>query len=166
MAKIQKIQPNLWFDRQAEEAVHFYTSIFNDSSIGQIVRYGKEGFEFHHMPEGSVMTVEFCIEGQTFIALNGGPAFRFNEAISFMILCDSQEETDYFWDSLTADGGKEGMCGWLTDKYGLSWQVVPVEFTEMMRDPDPHRIRRVMHEMFQMKKLDIYVLKAAFDDTL
>lgn len=165
MAILQKIQPHLWFDNRAEEAARFYTSVFNDSAMGPITRYGTEGFEYHHMPEGSVMTVEFRIEGQHFIALNGGPVFRFNEAVSFVIMCDSQEETDYYWNRLTGDGGEEGMCGWLTDKFGLSWQVVPAEFTGMMRDPDPEKVRRVTHAMFQMKKLDIEALRAAFNNT-
>lgn len=166
MATFQKIEPSLWFDRQAEEAAHFYVSVFRDSAVGNITRYGTEGFEFHRMPAGSVMTVEFRIEGQNFIALNGGPLFRFNEAVSFMILCDSQEEIDYYWNRLSGNGGEESMCGWLTDRFGLSWQVVPAGLNGMMRDPDPEKVRRVTHAMFQMKKLDIEELKAAFNNKL
>ncbi len=164
MAIIQKIQPHLWIKDQAEEAVKFYTSIFKNSEIGNIMRYTKEGFEYHHMPEGRVLTIEFKIEGQSFIALNGGAVFQFSEAISFVIFCDSQQEVDFFWDKLIADGGKENMCGWLTDKFGLSWQVIPIEFHEMLRDPDPEKVRRVTHAMFNMRKLDVDELRNAFNN--
>lgn len=163
MAALQKILPNLWFDTQAEEAVKFYISIFKNSSIKRISYYGKEGFEIHHMEEGSVMTVEFEIEGQTFIALNGGPVFKFNEAVSFLVNCDTQEEIDYYWRKLS-DGGDEKaqVCGWLKDKYGLSWQIVPAILAEMVNGPATEKTERVMKELLQMKKLDIEVLKKAY----
>ncbi len=159
---MQKITPNLWFDGQAEEAVHFYTSIFKDSEIGHIARYGKEGFEIHSQPEGTVMTIEFQIEGQKFEALNGGPQFRFNEAISFIVHCETQEEVDYYWDRL-GEGGDESAqaCGWLKDRFGVSWQVVPTALYELLQDPDPEKSGRVMQAMLQMKKLDIPALQRA-----
>jgi predicted 3-demethylubiquinone-9 3-methyltransferase (glyoxalase superfamily) len=159
---MQKITPNLWFDSQAEEAVHFYTSIFKKASIGTIARYGVEGFEVHGQPEGRVMTIEFELEGQKFEALNGGPQFKFNEAISFIVHCDSQEEVDYFWERL-GEGGDENAqaCGWLKDKFGASWQIVPTILYKMLQDEDPERSQRVMHAMLQMKKLDIPTLKQA-----
>jgi predicted 3-demethylubiquinone-9 3-methyltransferase (glyoxalase superfamily) len=164
MATMQKITSNLWFDKQAEEAAGFYTSIFKNSSIGKISRYGKEGFEVHGMPEGTVMVVEFWLEGQQFLALNGGPHFKFNEAISFVINCNTQEEVDYYWEKLTEGGdAKAQMCGWLKDKYGLSWQVVPTILDELMADPDQEKAGRAMSAMLQMKKLDIQTLKAAFE---
>ena len=126
MATMQKITSNLWFDREAEEAAKYYVSIFKDSSIKRITHYGKEGFEIHGMREGTVMTVEFILAGQTFVALNGGPHFKFNEAISFIVNCEPQEEVDYFWDTLSDGGDKNAQqCGWLKDKFGVSWQVVP-----------------------------------------
>lgn len=164
MEKIQKIEPTLWFDDQAEEAARLYVSIFKNSEIGQIDYYGKEGFEYHQKPEGSVLTVEFTIEGQKFIALNGGPVFRFSEAISFVINCDTQEEVDYYWDNLLANGGEEQMCGWLKDKFGVSWQVVPVVLNKMLRDPDRAKASRVANAMFKMKKLDIAVLQKAYNN--
>ncbi len=159
---MQKITPNLWFDGQAEEAVRFYTSIFKDSEIGHIARYGKEGFEIHGQPEGTVMTIEFQIEGQKFEALNGGPQFRFNEAISFIVHCETQEEVDYYWDRL-GEGGDESAqaCGWLKDRFGVSWQVVPTALYELLQDPDPEKSGRVMQAMLQMKKLDIPALQRA-----
>ncbi len=159
---MQKITPNLWFDGQAEEAVRFYTSIFKDSEIGHIARYGKEGFEIHSQPEGTVMTIEFQIEGQKFEALNGGPQFRFNEAISFIVHCETQEEVDYYWDRL-GEGGDESAqaCGWLKDRFGVSWQVVPTALYELLQDPDPEKSGRVMQAMLQMKKLDIPALQRA-----
>ena len=123
---MQKITPFLWFANQAEEAVKFYTSIFRDSKIGKVTRYGKEGFEIHRMPEGTIMTAEFQIEGQKFVALNGGPHFKFTEAISFVVNCQTQEEVDYYWEKLSEGGDEKAqMCGWLKDKYGMSWQVIP-----------------------------------------
>jgi Uncharacterized protein conserved in bacteria len=160
----QKITPNLWFDNQAEEAVQFYTSVFKDAKIGRISRYTKDGYEHHQKPEGSVMTIEFIIEGQEFVALNGGPLFTFNESISFVINCDKQEEVDYYWEKLS-EGGDENaqVCGWLKDKFGISWQVVPVVLNDMILDPDPEKVSRVLQCMFRMKKLDIAPLQAAYE---
>lgn len=159
-----KIVPNLWFDTQAEEAARFYTSVFPNSFIGRIARYGKAGHDIHGMEEGTVMTVEFSLDGQEFLALNGGPVFRFSEAISFIINCDTQEEADYFWDKLSEGGDPNArQCGWLKDKYGLSWQVIPKAFSEMMDDPDPEKSERMMEAMMEMKKLDIHALKKARD---
>jgi predicted 3-demethylubiquinone-9 3-methyltransferase (glyoxalase superfamily) len=158
----QKISPCLWFDTQAEEAARFYVSIFKNSRIGKISHYGKAGHEVHGRPAGSVMAVEFDIEGQTFAALNGGPQFKFTEAVSFQVHCDSQAEIDYFWDKLT-EGGKEVACGWLKDKFGLSWQVVPTVLFEMLMDPDTAKSQRVTKAFRQMKKFDIAALRRAFD---
>lgn len=152
----------LWFADEAEEAAQFYTSIFKDGKIGKIERYGKEGFEFHQRPEGSVMTVDFEVNGQTFQALNGGPLFQFNESISLVITCDSQKEVDYFWEKLTGQGGQEVQCGWLKDKFGLSWQVVPKAFQEMMESTDKAGKSRAMNAMFTMKKFDIAKLQQAY----
>ncbi len=132
---MQKITPFLWFDNQAEEAVKFYTSVFKNSRIGKIARYGKEGGKIAGRPKGSVMTIEFKLEGQKFVALNGGPDFKFTEAISFVVNCKTQAEVDWFWKKLSA-GGKEVQCGWLKDKYGLSWQIVPTVLVEMLQDKD------------------------------
>ena len=164
MAKIlNRITNCLWFDKEAEEAAKFYTSIFPDSGIDNTAYYGKEGFEFHGMPEGSVLTIEFILDGQEFIALNGGPHFQFNEAVSFVINCDTQEEVDYYWNKLTEGGdAKAQMCGWLKDRFGLSWQVVPTVLADMMTDEDPAKVARVNNAVFQMKKLDIPQLEAAF----
>jgi len=147
-----QITPCLWFDNQAEEAALFYASIFTNSTITAISRYGKEGFEFHKQAEGTAMTVVFQINGQTFTALNGGPIFRFNEAVSFQVFCDSQEEIDHYWDSLT-DGGEEGQCGWLKDKYGLSWQIIPSILPSLMTNPE--KAGKVTNAFMQMKKLNI-----------
>ena len=152
----QKITPFLWYADQAEEAAKFYTSIFKNSKIKTVARYGDAG----PGPKGSVMTIAFEIEGQEFIALNGGPHFKFTPAVSFVINCDTQEEVDGFWDKLSA-GGKTDRCGWLTDKFGLSWQVVPRALVELIRDPDPARSKRVMEAMLQMTKIDIPMLKKA-----
>src|SRR5205809_1374788 len=160
--KMQKITPFLWFDNQAEEAVKFYTSIFKDSKIGKITRYGEAGEKVAGRPSGSVMTIDFEVEGQKFTALNGGPQFKFNESISFVVNCGTQEEVDYFWDKLAADGGQESQCGWLKDKFGLSWQVVPTVLIEMLHDKDPEKSERVMKAMLQMQKIDINKLKAAY----
>src|SRR5687767_5911399 len=133
MATMQKITSNLWFDTQAEEAANHYVSIFKNSSIGKTTHFGKEGYEIHKMPEGTVMTVEFTIEGQKFVALNGGPIFKFNEAISFIVNCETQEEIDYYWNKLSEGGDKKAQqCGWLKDKYGLSWQVVPTILDDLI----------------------------------
>ncbi|MFT3753891.1 MAG: VOC family protein [Paludibacter sp.] len=146
------ITPCLWFDNQAEEAANFYTGIFKNSKIESISRYGKEGFEFHGQPEGTAMTVVFQINGQQFTALNGGPIFKFSEAISFQVFCDTQEEIDYYWEKLTA-GGSESQCGWLTDKYGLSWQIIPSILSQLLADPA--KAGKVTMAFLQMKKFDI-----------
>ncbi len=160
---MQKISPFLWFDHEAEEAVKFYTSIFKNSKIGRILRYGEEASKISSAgrPAGSVLTVEFEIEGQKFVALNGGPRFKFNESISFVVNCETQEEVDYFWEKLTADGGEESQCGWLKDKFGLSWQVTPTVLIDMLHDKDSEKAERVMKSMLQMQKIDIEKLKAA-----
>ena len=164
MATVQKITSNLWFDNQAEEAAKFYTSIFKKSGIGRITYYGKEGMEVHKRPVGSVMTVEFSLADQNFVALNGGPVFKFNEAISFVINCDSQEEIDYYWDQLSKGGDPNAqMCGWLKDKYGLSWQVVPTILPELLSDRDESKSQSVMRAVMKMKKLDIEVLREAYE---
>jgi len=159
---IQKITPCLWFDSQAEEAANFYTSVFKDSSIGRITRYGKEGYEIHGRPEGSVMTVEFEIDGLTFTALNGGPVFKFNEAISFQVNCGTQEEVDYYWEKLSEGGDEKAQqCGWLKDKYGMSWQIIPEVLGELVGDPDSEKSQRAMKAMLQMKKIDIGKIRRA-----
>ncbi|RJX25016.1 MAG: VOC family protein [Desulfurivibrio sp.] len=159
---MQKITPFLWFDHQAEEAVNFYISIFADSRILTITHYGKEGAEVSGRPAGSVMTVAFQLAGQDFVALNGGPPFRFTEAVSFVINCQSQEEVDHYWEKLSA-GGDAGaqQCGWLKDRYGLSWQIVPGELDGLLADPDPVKSGRVMQALLQMTKIDIAALKKA-----
>jgi predicted 3-demethylubiquinone-9 3-methyltransferase (glyoxalase superfamily) len=154
----QKILPFLWFDNQAEEAARFYTSIFKGSEIGSISRYGDEG----PGPAGTAMTVTFRLDGQEFMALNGGPEFKFTEAISFLVNCETQEEVDELWEKLSA-GGEEGQCGWLKDRYGLSWQIVPTALGEMLQDRDPERAKRVMSAMLQMNKIDIRTLKQAYE---
>ena len=157
---MQKITPFLWFDNQAEEAVKFYTSIFKNSKIGKPTRYDKAGEKASGQPAGSVMTVAFQIEGQEFVALNGGPHFKFTEAISFVVNCKTQAEVDKFWRKLSA-GGTEVQCGWLKDKYGLSWQIVPTILGELMSDKDKAKSQRVMEAMLKMVKLDIRKLKQA-----
>jgi predicted 3-demethylubiquinone-9 3-methyltransferase (glyoxalase superfamily) len=152
----------LWFDRQAEEAANFYASVFKNSKIGKISRYGKAGYEVHKQPAGTVMTVEFQLEGQDFVALNAGPAFKFNEAVSFQVQCKTQAEVDHFWDKLSA-GGHPGPCGWLKDKFGLSWQITPTILAELMQDKDHAKSGRVMNAMLQMKKIDIDQLQRAYD---
>ena len=162
---MQKISPCLWFDDNAEDAVNFYASIFKDSKIGNVTRYGKEGYEIHKKKEGSVMTINFEIEGQKFLALNGGPIFKFNEAISFQVYCDTQEEIDYYWNKLTEGGDKNAqVCGWLKDKFGVSWQVVPVSLIKMLEDKDSSKTERVMKAMLQMRKLDIDALTKAYQE--
>jgi len=160
--KMQKITPFLWFDNEAEEAVKFYTSVFKNSKIGRIFRYTEEAAEKTGAPVGSVLTVEFEIEGQKFVALNGGPLFKFNESVSFVVNCASQEEVDYFWEKLTADGGEESQCGWLKDKFGLSWQVVPTVLIDMLHDEDFEKSERVTNTMLQMKKIDIKALRDVY----
>jgi predicted 3-demethylubiquinone-9 3-methyltransferase (glyoxalase superfamily) len=156
----QKITPCLWFDTEAEAAARHYVSIFKNSKIGTVSRFGKEGREIHGKEAGSVMTVEFELEGQKYVALNGGPQFKFDEAISFQIHCETQAEVDYFWSKLS-EGGQEGPCGWLKDKFGLSWQVVPTALMQMLMDPNREKADRAMKAMLQMKKLDIAALRRA-----
>jgi predicted 3-demethylubiquinone-9 3-methyltransferase (glyoxalase superfamily) len=153
-----QITPCLWFDHQAEEAANFYVSVFKNSKIGNINRYGKEGFEIHGQKEGTVVTVEFQINGQSFTALNGGPLFKFTEAVSFQVYCDSQEEIDYYWNKLT-EGGEESQCGWLKDKFGVSWQIVPSILPGLLSDPS--RAGRVTQAFLQMRKFDIEKLLQA-----
>jgi predicted 3-demethylubiquinone-9 3-methyltransferase (glyoxalase superfamily) len=163
MPPIQKITPCLWFDDQAEQAAKFYTEVFKNSRIKKISRYGKEGYEIHHRPEGSVMTVEFELDGQTFTALNGGPIFKLNEAISLQVDCATQEEVDYYWEKLSEGGDEKAQqCGWLKDKYGLSWQIVPRVLVEMLNDPDAKKSQRVMAALLKMKKIEIETLKRAY----
>lgn len=161
---MQRIIPCLWFDSNAEEAVKFYTSVFKKSKIRKIARYGEEGYEIHGRPAGSVMTIEFELNGQTFTALNGGPVFTFNEAISFQVSCKSQKEVDYYWEKLSKGGDvKAQQCGWLKDKYGVSWQIVPSVLGEMLKGKDAKVSDRVMKALLQMKKLDIKKLKQAYE---
>jgi predicted 3-demethylubiquinone-9 3-methyltransferase (glyoxalase superfamily) len=163
VAFVQKITPCLWFDNQAEEAARFYVSLFRNSAIGTITRYGKEGFEVHGRPGGSVMTVSFRLEGQEFTALNGGPHFKFTEAISFVVSCATQAEVDYYWDGLREGGDERAQqCGWLKDKYGVSWQIVPAALFEMMADADSKKSGRVMRAMLQTKKLDLASLRQEY----
>jgi len=159
---MQKITPCLWFDSQAEEAANFYVSIFKNSKIGNITRYGDAGAEVSGRPKGSVMTVTFEIEGQKFMALNGGPLFKFSEAISLMVKCETQKEIDEMWERLS-QGGEEGPCGWLKDKYGLSWQIVSPEWEEMLQDKDVKKSEKVMKAFLQMTKPDIKTLRQAYE---
>ncbi|HWM91114.1 MAG TPA: VOC family protein [Thermoanaerobaculia bacterium] len=160
----KRITPCLWFDSQGEEAARFYTSVFKNSSIVEISRYGEAGQEIHGRPPGSVMTVEFDLDGQRFTALNGGPMFKFNEAVSFQINCETQDEVDYYWEKLSEGGDEKAqVCGWLKDKYGLSWQVVPVILAELVKDPESEKSKRAMNAMLKMKKLDIAELKRAYN---
>lgn len=164
MPTVQKIAPNLWFNRNAQDAVRFYLTVFRNSMIGKISHYGKEGFEIHQMPEGTVMTIEFELEGQRFLAINGGPAFKFTEAISFVINCENQDEIDYYWHKLSEGADPEAQqCGWLKDRFGVSWQVVPTLLQKLMTSPDNDRKDAVMKALLQMKKLDIKKLQQAFD---
>ena len=153
----QKITPNLWFDNQAEEAMNFYVSVFENAEVLGISRYGEGG----PMPAGTVLTASFRLDGQEFTALNGGPMFKFTEAVSFVIDCKTQDEVDYYWAKLGEDGGEPGPCGWLKDRYGLSWQVVPSRLPELLQDPDPAKANRVMQAMMQMGKIDIAGLERA-----
>jgi predicted 3-demethylubiquinone-9 3-methyltransferase (glyoxalase superfamily) len=154
----QKIVPNLWFDTEAEEAAAFYTSVFPSSRVVNVTRYTEAG----PRPAGTVMTVEFELDGQRFVAINGGPEFTFDEAVSFQVTCESQDEVDLYWERLS-EGGEEGPCGWLKDRYGLSWQVVPTGMEELFADPDPTRAQRAMQSMLGMRKLDIAALRRAAD---
>ena len=161
---IQKITPFLWFDNQAEEAVSFYTSIFKNSKIVSITRYGEEGAEASGRPKGTVMTMAFQLDGQEFVALNGGPHFKFTEAISFVVNCESQDEVDYYWKKLSEAGdAKAQQCGWLKDKYGVSWQIVPTVLGELLNDPDSEKSQRAMKAVLPMKKIDIEKITRAYD---
>ncbi len=162
MQNIQKITPCLWFDDHAEEAAKFYTAIFKNSQIVRITRYGEAGHEVHGRAAGTVMTVAFELDGHAFTALNGGPVFTFNEAISFQVSCETQEEVDYYWEKLSEGGDAKAQCGWLKDKYGVSWQVVPIALLEMLSDPDAEKAQRAMEAMLQMKKIDIAQLRRAY----
>lgn len=153
-----KVTPFLWFDTQAEEAANLYVSLFKNSRILNVNRLGDIGPE---APEGGVVTVQFELDGQRFTAMNAGPRFKFTEAISFVVDCGSQQEVDHFWDALTADGGEPSMCGWLKDRFGLSWQIIPRRLTELMSDPDPAKAGRVTQAMLQMRKIDVAALEAA-----
>ncbi|MNK16444.1 3-demethylubiquinone-9 3-methyltransferase [compost metagenome] len=155
---MQKITPCLWFNGKVEEALDFYTSIFDSARVKDVTYYG----EGSPMPAGSVMTATFDLEGQEFMILNGGPHFTHSEAISFVVHCIDQKEIDFFWESLTADGGQESMCGWVKDKYGISWQIFSIDLREMMLDEDPEKVQRVMQAVWHMKKLDLEKLKEAF----
>jgi len=159
---MQKITPFLWFDDQAEEAARFYASIFGGSQIGTIARYNAEGAAVSGRPAGSVMTVDFQLAGQEFVALNGGPHFKFTEAVSFVVNCETQEEVDEYWEKLSA-GGEKSQCGWLKDKFGLSWQIVPTILSKLLADKDAKKSQRVMKAMLQMQKLDIAALQRAYD---
>ena len=160
--KTQKITPFLWFDDKAEEAVKFYVSLFKNSKIGTITRYGEAGAAASGRPKGTVMTVAFQLEGQAFTALNGGPHFKFTEAISLVVNCKTQEEVDELWEKLSG-GGEKGQCGWLKDKYGLSWQIVPTVLSKMLIDKDAKKSNRVLHAIIQMRKLDIKRLQQAYE---
>jgi len=157
---MQKITPFLWFDNQAEEAVNFYISIFRNSKIVNVARYGDDAAKVSGRPQGSVMTVAFELDGQPFVALNGGPVFTFSPAISFVVDCQTQQEVDHLWGKLSA-GGEQQQCGWLKDKYGVTWQIVPSVLGKLMSDPDPAKAQRVMQAMLQMHKLDIAALQQA-----
>ncbi|HET9579313.1 MAG TPA: VOC family protein [Usitatibacter sp.] len=162
--KVQRIRPCLWFDHQAEEAANYYVGIFPESRIVKIARYGEAGHEIHGRAAGSVMTVDFELDGQRFLALNGGPLFKFNEAVSLMVYCSDQEEVDFYWERLTAGGDPAAQqCGWLKDRYGLSWQVVPESMLEMVSDPTSAASQRAFAAMMQMKKLDLRALKKAYE---
>ncbi len=160
---MQKITPFLWFDNQAEEAVNFYVSIFKNSKIGSVSRYGDEGTEVSGKPKGTVMSVTFQLDGQEFTALNGGPQFSFTPAISFFVNCKTQEEVDELWEKLS-EGGEKVQCGWLKDKYGISWQIVPTILGKLLKDKDPEKSKRVMTVMLKMTKLDIDALKKAYNN--
>jgi predicted 3-demethylubiquinone-9 3-methyltransferase (glyoxalase superfamily) len=159
---MQRITPFLWFDHQADEAAKFYVSIFKNSRIASIARYDEEAAQASGRPKGSVMTVAFELDGQEFVALNGGPLFKFTEAISLVVNCETQEEVDHFWEKLSA-GGQEVQCGWLKDRFGVSWQVVPIILSEMLQDKDPEKSKRVMAAMLKMKKMSIQALRKAYD---
>ncbi len=162
MPTLQRLTPCLWFDDQAEEAANFYVSVFDDSRVNAVTRYGEAGHEIHGRPAGSVMTVEFELDGHTFTALNGGPHFTFNESVSFQVMCDDQEEIDYYWEKLGEGGDPAAQqCGWLKDRFGLSWQVVPRGIERMLADPESDAYGRAFIAMLEMKKIDIAALEAA-----
>jgi predicted 3-demethylubiquinone-9 3-methyltransferase (glyoxalase superfamily) len=164
MASLQQIVPCLWFGDQAEEAARFYTSIFDNSRIGAITRYSEAGHEFHGKPAGTVMTVSFELDGQPFTALNGGPTFTFNEAVSFQVMCETQDEVDYYWQRLSEGGDERAQqCGWLKDRFGVSWQVAPRILIEMLQDADAQKSQRVMEAVLRMKKIDIETLRQAYN---
>jgi len=164
MPTIQKLNPCLWFDGQAEDAATFYTAIFDNSKIVATSRYTEAGHEIHKRAPGSVMTVDFVLDGHAFVALNGGPDFKFNEAISFQVHCDTQEQIDYFWEKLSAGGDPDAQqCGWLKDRFGVSWQIVPTVMPRLLADPDPAKAARAMNAMLKMKKLDIHALRRAHE---
>ena len=157
------ITPNFWFDHQAEEAANFYVSVFPNSKVGNITRYNETVSKVAGRPAGSVMTVEFELDGQTFVGLNGGPIFKFSEAVSFIVNCEGQEEIDRYWNALTADGGQESQCGWLKDKFGVSWQITPSDWGDMLTNATPAQAERLMAAMLPMKKFDLAALQRAFD---
>ncbi|MBI3812065.1 MAG: VOC family protein [Nitrospirae bacterium] len=159
---MQRITPCLWFDSQAEEAVNFYISVFKNSKILTVARYGESGAKVSGRPKGSVMTITFRLDGQEFMALNGGPIFKFTEAISLIVNCRTQREVDWYWEKLS-EGGAKGQCGWLKDQYGLSWQIVPAMMDKMLQDNDTEKLERVMKAVLQMTKLDIKKLKQAYE---
>ena len=161
---MQKITPFLWFDNQAEEAANFYTSVFKNSKVLNVTRYGETGAKASGRPKGTVMTVAFELNAQNFVALNGGPHFKFTEAVSFVVNCESQQEVDYYWEKLSAGGDEQAQqCGWLKDKYGLSWQIVPVALFEMLQDKNQEKSGRALEALLKMKKPDIKILKQAYD---
>jgi predicted 3-demethylubiquinone-9 3-methyltransferase (glyoxalase superfamily) len=159
---MQKIHPCLWFDGTAEEAARFYTSIFKNSRIGTVSRYGEDAAQVSGRPAGSAMVVMFQLDGQDFMGLNGGPQFKFSEAVSFVVNCETQEEVDHFWEKLSA-GGRKDRCGWLKDKFGVSWQIVPTALARLMSDPHPQKTNRVMQALLQMDKIDIGALQRAYE---
>jgi predicted 3-demethylubiquinone-9 3-methyltransferase (glyoxalase superfamily) len=160
--RMQKITPCLWFDSQAEEAVNFYVSIFENSKIGNITRYGEEGARTSGKPKGTVMTITFQLDGREFMALNGGPAFAFSPAISFLVKCETQKEIDELWENLSG-GGEKQRCGWLKDKYGVSWQIVPSVLGEMLQDKDAAKSKKVMEALLRMDRIDVMTLKKAYE---
>lgn len=160
---MQKITPFLWYQDKAEEAANFYVSLFKNSKVGDITRYDEASEKAAGRPAGSVMTVAFVLEGQEFVAINGGPSFKLTEAVSFVVNCESQEEVDKYWNALTADGGQESQCGWLKDKYGLSWQITPTILIQMLKDKNQAKAKAVMEAMLQMKKIHIPTLQKAYD---
>jgi predicted 3-demethylubiquinone-9 3-methyltransferase (glyoxalase superfamily) len=165
-ARVQRITPCLWFDDQGEEAAQFYCAIFPNSRVGKVSRYGKEGREIHGKPEGSAMSVEFELDGQAFTAINGGPDFKFTEAISFQVHCETQEEVDHYWERLLGgNGAQPQQCGWLKDRYGVSWQVIPQALIKLVSDPASEKSQRAMKAMLQMQKIDIAALRRAYDGT-